>query len=81
MFKTLSPVLLITALICLAGCTSHSSSKVDEQTLKTFTHDMQQALTRSIAMANTGEQAGAVLLKVTLDRHSAPSAASPAEPR
>lgn len=72
MFKTLSPALLITALICLAGCKNHSSSKVDEQTLKTFTRDMQQALTRSIAMANTGEQAGAVLLKVTLDRHSAP---------
>jgi hypothetical protein len=70
--KTLPSVLLATTLICLAGCKTHSAPPVDEQALKTFTHDMQQALYRSIVLANTGEQVGAVMLKVTLDRNSAP---------
>jgi len=71
-FKMLSPLLLTTTLIWQTGCKTHSAPAVDDQAYKTFTHGMQQALFRSIVTAYTGEQVGAVMLKVTLDRQSAP---------
>ncbi|MNM82737.1 hypothetical protein D3C81_947760 [compost metagenome] len=77
-FKILPPALLSAALVTLAGCQSSPSAdsqiKADAQAFKTFTVDMQQALQRSIALAPTGEQIGAVTLQVTFDRQSAPVA-------
>ncbi|MFJ4345659.1 hypothetical protein [Pseudomonas sp. NPDC089401] len=70
MFKALPLALLIT----LAGCQSPTSAKVDEAAFKTFTHDMQQVLKLGIVTADTGKQVGVVMLKVTLDPHSAPIA-------
>lgn len=77
-YKTLPPALLGAALITLIGCQSSPSADrpadVDPQALKTFTVNTQQALQRSIALAPTGEQMGAVTLQVTFDRQSAPVA-------
>ncbi|WP_449432216.1 hypothetical protein [Pseudomonas putida] len=72
MRKTLTLALSSTALIALAGCQSHTTAQVDAQTRETFVTHMQQALQRSIGMADTGEQLGAVTLQVVLDRNAAP---------
>jgi hypothetical protein len=82
-FKSLPLVLLISTLIALSGCQSRNPPAVDEQTLKAFTGDMQQALKLGIATADVDEQVGVVMLDVTLDRHSAPTAckASKAPPK
>ncbi|GHS80196.1 hypothetical protein PAGU2196_10300 [Pseudomonas sp. PAGU 2196] len=77
-FKTLPPALLSAALIAMAGCQASPSTDTqaaaDAQAFKTFTVEMQRALERSIALAPTGRQLGAVTLQVTFDRHSAPVA-------
>lgn len=73
MFKSLSPLLAAAALITLTGCQSKPAPEVDEQARQTFVTDMQRTLMHSMATADTGEQIGAVLLDVTLDRQSAPT--------
>ncbi|MFJ4156936.1 hypothetical protein ACIPZF_19335 [Pseudomonas sp. NPDC089752] len=73
MFRSLSPALFATAFITLAGCQSAPVSKEDEQKRQSFINDMQRTLIHSMATADTGEQIGAVLLEVKLDRQSAPT--------
>jgi hypothetical protein len=73
-FKSLTPALLTATLIALVGCQTKKNPEMDPKVMKTFTHDMQQALINSVATANTGKQVGVVKLRVTLNRHSAPIA-------
>ena len=72
MFRSLSPALVATALIALAGCQSRPASEADKQARQTFVSDMQQALKLGIATADTDKQIGVVMLDVKLDQHSAP---------
>lgn len=71
MLKALSASLLTLALV---GCKARAIPEADPQVMKTFTHEMQQAVTQAIATADTGQQIGVVKLRVTLDEHSAPIA-------
>lgn len=64
------PILCLVA--ALAGCHNRTAQPVDEQARQAFTRDMMQVLQRGIRQADTGAQVGAVSLKITLDRHSAP---------
>ncbi|MNO75807.1 hypothetical protein D3C76_668690 [compost metagenome] len=74
-FKPLSLALLTTAFVALMGCKCRiaAASQLDAQALKVFTSEMQQTLQRSVALADTGEQIGVVLLVVNLNRQSAPT--------
>lgn len=64
------PILWLVA--ALAGCHNRTAQPVDEQARQAFTRDMMQVLQRGIRHADTGAQVGAVSLKITLDRQSAP---------
>ncbi|MFV3288960.1 hypothetical protein ACNFBR_09495 [Pseudomonas sp. NY11955] len=72
MLRPLSPAILATAVITLAGCQTPPASEADQQARKAFVSDMQQVLKLGIATADTGKQVGVVMLDVKLDQHSAP---------